>query len=77
MSEEKLVELRQRAGELERLKLTKEAQADQAEAHYRAAIDKLRMEFGVETPEAAAELLKQKKHELDKLIESIQGALGE
>lgn len=72
--EEQLVELRRRSEEAERLRLTREAQADQAVAARRAAEKRLAQEFEC-TPEQAVELLKQKEQELDQLMRQIEEAL--
>lgn len=73
--EQELAELRRRAGELERMKLTREAQADQAEAHRRTAEERLQKEFGC-TPGEAEQLLTTKRRELDELIQQIREALS-
>ena len=73
--DEKLVALRQKATEVERLRATREAQADQAEATMREAALKLKDEFGCTSLAEAKTLLAEKKTQLEKILERVEGLL--
>lgn len=73
--EAKLNELRKKAAELERQKVVRQTQADQAEAQLREVAKRLFDEFGCRSLEEAKILLNDKQSEFNKLLAEIEGLL--